>query len=141
MIPVLLGTLLVANTAHLDVHHQATSINSYFEQRVREVFKDAPAMIDVAYCESTMRHYVGSTTEVLRGREVREDVGGFQINEKYHLETATKMGLNIYEPDGNIAYAKYLYEKNGLRDWSASHNCMNRRAKLRHELSSRQDLL
>lgn len=25
--------------------------------------------------------------------------------------------------DGNIEYAKYLFRKNGVRDWNASRNC------------------
>ncbi len=46
-----------------------------------------------------------------------------QINEYYHAKTAEKMGLDIYTLEGNMAYAKYLYEKNGLSDWDASRPC------------------
>ncbi len=79
-------------------------------------------MIAVAKCESGIRQYE-KDGKVLRGRIDNRDVGLFQISEKYHAETAKDMGIDIYSVEGNIKYAKHLYEKNGLRDWSASRPC------------------
>lgn len=80
----------------------------------------------VAYCESTLRQY-NTNGEVLKGKQVPADTGVFQVNTKYHLETAKKMGIDIFTLEGNVAYAKYLYDKNGLRDWFASKPCWNRK--------------
>ena len=92
------------------------------EQYVRQYFSDIPIMIEIARCESTFRH-LDSKGEVHRGRVNNADVGVMQINEYYHLETAEKENLNIYSLEGNTAYARKLYEKQGTRPWSASRPC------------------
>lgn len=92
------------------------------EQAVREYFADAPMLIEVARCESTFTHF-GKDGKILRGRAVADDLGVMQVNEYYHGKTAKKLGIDIYTLEGNMAYARYLYEKNGLSDWSASKPC------------------
>lgn len=52
-----------------------------------------------------------------------QDIGMCQINTKYHLETATSLGYDIYTADGNWGYAKYLYSTQGTNPWSASRSC------------------
>lgn len=127
-ISALMGLALVANAAIIPP--VSTSTNVYAEARAREEFKEIPALLDVAFCESTLRHY-DKDGNVLRGREVKADIGLMQINETFHREAAEKLGLNIDLVDDNIAYAKVLYLKNGLRDWKASWPCLQERAKLR----------
>lgn len=51
------------------------------------------------------------------------EVGLLQIHPKYHAITSKKLGFNIYEPRGNMAYGFYLYKVNGLKDWSPSKSC------------------
>jgi hypothetical protein len=46
-----------------------------------------------------------------------------QVNELYHLETAKKLGIDLYTADGNVAYARYLYEKQGAKPWISSSGC------------------
>ncbi len=87
-----------------------------------EEFKDIPSMVAVARCESGMRHYDGNG-EVLRGEIDSRDIGIMQINEYYHGEKALEMGIDIFSPQGNILYAKYLYEHQGLSPWGASKPC------------------
>lgn len=48
------------------------------------------------------------------------DVGLLQINLHCHLEKSRELGMDIYTYQGNIDYGVYLYEKEGLRPWSAS---------------------
>lgn len=93
------------------------------EYAIREEFGElGDTMIKVAECESGLGQF-DSKGEVLRGKINPQDVGIFQLNEFYHLKTAEKMDIDIYTVRGNIAYAKYLYEKNGLKDWEASRSC------------------
>lgn len=92
------------------------------EEFVREYFKDTPILADVARCESTFRH-LGKDGYVIRGIVDKRDVGVMQINEGYHLETANKLGHNIYTLEGNMDYAKLLYQKFGLSPWKASSKC------------------
>lgn len=85
-----------------------------------EVFKNHEA-VEVASCESGLKHYSNGTTT--RGFINPKDVGVFQINLYYHEEQAKKMDLNLLKPEDNIQYAKYLYDKNGWRDWAWSKPC------------------
>jgi hypothetical protein len=92
------------------------------EQYVRKYFSDIPIMIQVARCESTFRQ-LDDNGEVHRGRVDPEDVGVMQINEHYQLATAQKENYNIYTLEGNTAYARDLYEKEGTTPWASSKAC------------------
>lgn len=92
------------------------------EEYVRDYFSDIPIMIDVARCESTFRHF-DRNGEVLRGTVNRGDIGVMQINKYYHLETAVRFGIDIYDLDGNLDYARNLYERKGTRPWVHSSGC------------------
>ncbi|MDD5050260.1 MAG: hypothetical protein PHV93_00770 [Candidatus Pacebacteria bacterium] len=97
------------------------------EAHVREVFKDTPILAEVARCESQFRQF-GTDGKIIRGEVNKHDVGLMQINEGYHAEQAEKLGLDLYTLDGNIAYAKVLYEKEGTAPWSASKPCWSKSA-------------
>jgi hypothetical protein len=49
-----------------------------------------------------------------------------QINEKYHLEESVKLGMNIHTLEGNLEYAKHLYETEGTKPWKYSSACWNK---------------
>jgi len=92
------------------------------EEYVREYFKDAPVMIDIARCESRFRQ-LDSAGKVLKN-PTSTAMGTFQIMASLHAKPAQdNLGLNIYTLQGNAAYARYLYERNGTRDWNASKHC------------------
>lgn len=99
------------------------------ESKVKTYFSDAPIMQRIAYCESRNRQF-DTDGSVFRGVVNNKDVGVFQINEKYHLSDSQKMGINIHTVDGNLEYAKYLYEKQGTRPWSSSRPCWGNYEKL-----------
>lgn len=92
------------------------------EAIVRNYFADIPVMISVARCESTFRHTLPDGS-VLRGRVDSRDTGVMQINTGYHGATAKKLGLNLENIYDNMAYARHLYEKQGVQPWSASRPC------------------
>lgn len=84
---------------------------------------EIPWQLDaIGRCESGNRQFT-STGEVLRGRVNSKDIGKYQINEYYHLETAKKLGLDIYTEEGNTEYALYLYEHQGTAPWIHSKPC------------------
>lgn len=97
---------------------KATTVEEY----VRAYFADAPIMAKVAFCESTFRQF-DKDGSVHRGVVNNKDVGLMQINEYYHLDTAEKLGLDIYTIQGNVAYARYLFEKEGTTPWLSSSPC------------------
>jgi hypothetical protein len=123
---------VTADTAHTEsmIDSSASSIASVIlstdrkaiEQYVRENFADTPVLAEIARCESEFRQF-DKNGQVVRGRVDNADVGVMQINERYHLEIANKLGMNIHTIEGNMAYARYLYDKSGSAPWNASKPC------------------
>lgn len=93
-------------------------------EKVEEYFKDSPVLIDIAFCESRYRQH-NQNGDLLRGTVNSADVGVMQINERYHAETAVRLGYDLYSLEGNMAYARYLYEKQGTKPWVHSSHCWN----------------
>lgn len=89
---------------------------------MRQYFSDAPILIEIARCESNFRHHTNNG-EVLRGYANRSDIGVMQINKYYHGDKAKALGVDIFSRDGNMEYARYLYEKEGVTPWNASRSC------------------
>ena len=92
------------------------------EKYLKENFADTPILVEIARCESEFRQF-DKNGKVVRGRVDSADVGIMQINERYHLDIAKKLGYNIHTIEGNTAYAKYLYDKSGSKPWNASKPC------------------
>lgn len=95
------------------------------ESIVREYFKDVPILIQVARCESHFRHTL-SDGSILSGRVDNADTGVMQINKRYHSDTAKALGLDLNNLYDNMAYARYLYEKQGTQPWNASKACWSK---------------
>ena len=99
------------------------------ENYVRGYFAETPILAEIAKCESRFRQ-VDKTGKILRGEVNHSDVGLLQINEAYHSEKALKLGLDLETINGNLAYAKYLYDKEGTKPWNASAGCWSGSAQL-----------
>jgi hypothetical protein len=92
---------------------------------VRSYYKDTPILAEVARCESEFRQFNKDGT-ILRGKANADDVGVMQINEYYHNEDAFKLGYDILTIEGNTAYARYLFEKYGVKPWNSSSPCWSK---------------
>ncbi len=103
--------------------HAALGSQASTEAAVRRYFSDIPIMAEIARCESTFRHINPRTGAVLRGYVNSNDVGVMQINTYYHGTTAARLGLDLMKLEDNMAYARYLYEREGTRPWNASRPC------------------
>lgn len=112
------SSLQTANATALASMPQSQTVNEY----VHAYFADIPLLADIAGCESHFRQY-DKNGSVLRGEVVREDVGLMQINETYHKDVADKLGLDLNTMQGNLAYGRYLYEKQGSTPWNSSKAC------------------
>ena len=95
------------------------------EKFLNDYFADMPLMARIAKCESRNRHF-NSRGQVLRGEVTPLDRGVMQINLFYHEKTATKLGLDVHNIDDNVAYARYLYEKEGAKPWMSSSACWSK---------------
>lgn len=83
----------------------------------------------MAFCESTLRQF-SEDGDVLRGIVNPKDVGVFQINERFHLDKSISLDMDIYTTEGNIEYAMWLMENEGVRHWKASKPCWGENAHL-----------
>lgn len=101
---------------------QAVLTEQNVEMRVREYFKDMPVMIEIARCESKFRQYTDSGSP-LRGGSSGGMVGVFQFFESIHSSVATNLGFDLTTLEGNIAYAKHVYESEGVSPWNSAKAC------------------
>ncbi len=90
--------------------------NSGVRTKVEAAFSDAPDMVAVAACESGFREY-GPDGQALRGGADQNYIGIFQISVSGHAEEAKNLGYDIYTTDGNIGFARYLYNHSGTEPW------------------------
>ncbi|MBI5133783.1 MAG: hypothetical protein HZA81_00105 [Candidatus Taylorbacteria bacterium] len=115
------ATSTVAQAIPGDQFLPIVSVEAY----VREYFKDAPILAEIARCESTFRQF-DSKGNVIRGKVNSGDIGIMQINKYYHEESAEKLGYDIYSIDGNLGFAKWLYGKYGDAPWVHSSKCWSK---------------
>lgn len=99
-----------------------TSNPKGMEEYLRKEFADAPILVDIARCESNFKQF-DSNGDIIRGRVDSDDLGVMQINKRYQGATAEKLGMDLYTTEGNIAYAKHLYEEQGVKPWASSEKC------------------
>jgi hypothetical protein len=92
------------------------------EQLAKEFFRNDPILVDIARCESQFRQF-DVNGNVLKGKVNKGDLGLMQINKYYHADTAKELGFNLRTLEGNMAYAQYLYDKEGVKPWISSSDC------------------
>jgi hypothetical protein len=92
------------------------------EAKVRAYFKDVPVMIEIARCESAFRQYTDSGA-VLHGGASGGMIGVFQFFESVHAVPAKTLGFDLATLDGNLGYARHLYEAQGTAPWDPAKNC------------------
>jgi hypothetical protein len=88
-------------------------------------FDGYPVLKKICTCESGLTQY-DKDGNVLRGMANKKDIGICQINEEYHNDKPKELGLDIHTMEGNVAFAKYLYETQGTSPWNASKSCWNK---------------
>ena len=91
--------------------------------QVSAYFPNDPIMVAIARCESRFRQFNSAGTPLDGGSGGM--IGIFQISSGVHTARAKSMGMNIYTIDGNLAYAKYLYQQEGTVPWVSSSACWN----------------
>jgi hypothetical protein len=101
--------------------------NEDIKREAQKIFANDPILVDIARCESHFRQY-DKDGSVLRGTVNKSDVGVMQINEHYHADKAKTLGYDLMTPEGNMAYAQYLYKNEGGQPWISSSACWNNTA-------------
>lgn len=93
------------------------------EAKVRHEFADIPVMISIAKCESSFTQYDSIGNPMYGGTGGM--VGVFQVAAALHTDVAKDLNYDINTLQGNLAYARYLYENEGIVPWLASASCWN----------------
>ena len=96
------------------------------ETEPADLFFGYPTLKRICTCESNLTHYENADGAVLRGRVNYRDVGICQINEFYQKGRIERFGFDIYTPEGNIAFAKALFNEMGTVPWESSRACWER---------------
>jgi len=85
-------------------------------EKIEESFPDAPIMLEVARCESQYKITAHNTTQ---NKDGTTDGGIFQLN-SVHDPELNRLGLNKFDPDDNIKFARILFDRHGLQPWESS---------------------
>lgn len=120
------GALLLALLFAMPAQALA-ALNVDVESLVRAEFADAPVMIEIARCESKFRQYTDAGNP-LYGGYGGGMVGIFQVYADVHRSFAKSLGMDIETAEGNIAYARYLYDSESTRPWNSSMSCWRQAA-------------
>jgi hypothetical protein len=94
---------------------------SVVESKVRAYFADIPVMVAIAKCESKFRQFDHSGEPLDGGAGGM--IGIFQINGAVHKSYAASLGFDIDTVEGNLGYARHLYEESGTGPWDSSASC------------------
>lgn len=110
-------------------------LNVDVESAVRAYFAETPVMIPIAKCESKFRQYTDNGNPLYGGAGGKM-VGVFQIHSDVHASFARGKGMDIETLDGNMEYAKYLYEREGTQPWISSFPCWGKEVSTETEANS-----
>ena len=99
------------------------------KEYVESQFADTPIMIKIAACESHFKQFDKAGNPVKNPESTA--IGVFQIMASIHQNLADeKLGLDITSLEGNVAYAKALYNDQGTTPWNASKACWGKSDKV-----------
>ncbi len=108
------------------------------EQYVRGYYSDTPILAEIAGCESQFRQF-DSKGDVLKNPN-SSAVGIMQIMSSVHSDTAGTLDIDINSIQGNLAYAQYLYDKEGTKPWNSSKACWSKSQAYKDLQSAQQQL-
>jgi hypothetical protein len=107
----------------------------FVEAKVREYFADIPVMIKIAKCESGFKQYqedgsltVSKAVSKKTRKRVSSASGAFQILYIGHFESwSSSDDTNITTLEGNLRFARMMYEESGTSPWAESKKCWKRK--------------
>lgn len=105
--------------------HEAQTLRDLIADKATEAGVDKGLALKIAFCESTYRQF-DNDGKPLRGVHNKDDVGVFQINEKFHLAKSQELGYDIYSTEGNIDYAVWVLKHQGSKAWVWSRPCWDK---------------
>ena len=77
-------------------------------------------------CESQMYGSAVNYNRLPDGTIWSEDRGPFQINNYFHKDAMSKLGLDYYDQWDSLEYGFILFSEQGSKPWEASRNCWSK---------------
>src|SRR3990167_94363 len=94
-------------------------------KEINTTFWDAPIMVRVAQCEGVVNGKLDPNA--FNPTNGSDDEGGFQISKKWNGKWYRSLGFtDMTDVRQNIAFARIMYDTNGLQPWEASKPCWNK---------------
>ena len=122
LLVLLVAVVLSTSTSAANAQTDSPATPVEIEVQVREYFADIPVMIEIARCESNFRQFTDAGN-VLRGGYNGKMIGVFQFYKQVHTSRAQTLGHDLATVDGNLAYARHLYNQSGTQPWNSSRTC------------------
>jgi len=126
----MIATSVAANTGERIAEEFAVptdhpAVNPQFvEQEVIEYFHDLPVMIAIASCESEFRQYDSDGNLLVNPHPRSTASGVYQILYVSHRRSWSQTPeTDITTLEGNLAFARQLYEESGTAPWNESRRC------------------
>jgi len=114
---ILNGSSLQIANATAGIMPQSQTVEEY----VRAYFADEPVLADIAKCESRFRQF-DKDGNILKNPNSTA-IGIMQVMSSIHSDRADDLGIDIKTIQGNLAYARFLYDEKGTAPWNASKAC------------------
>lgn len=90
-------------------------------EKIRETFPEQPdLMVKIAKCEGIKNGKLDPTVI-----SPTNDHGLFQINQAAHGKRLKELGIDPLTVEGNLQYARMLYDESGTQPWYMSQSCWN----------------
>lgn len=88
-------------------------------EKIRETFSEDPdVMVRIAKCEGVKDGKLDPTVI-----SPTNDYGIFQLNQKAHGQRLKELNIDPLTVEGNLKYARMLYDTSGTNPWYMSKNC------------------
>jgi len=95
---------------------------SRIEEQIRKVFWEEPDLaVAIAKCEGITNGKLDPFA--FNPTNGSDDKGIFQISTLHHGVRVEELGLDMFDVQDNLTYAKILFDSQGTQPWSASKHC------------------
>ena len=115
------NTGVVATSTAISIPSATPTSTPTVKEAVIAEFGSNSIMVRIASCESGFRQFAKDGSVLKNPHSTAKGV--FQVMYSIHNAAALKMGMDVLTTEGNIAYARVLYDTQGTVPWNASKYC------------------
>jgi hypothetical protein len=125
-VPFLTRTVEIDLTEEIEVEEVEKTLDSEIDRLSIKYNVASSTIRSIIYCESRMYGSAVNYNRLKDGTIWSTDMHHFQINDYYHKDTMTKLGLDYYDQWDSLEYGFILFKNQGLTPWNASKGCWSK---------------